>query len=77
MATLQQFRKKRRRYQISYAFEHRNKQTKKYCRFKKSGIKYIDYKDADFLLKLLMSKENSSSSFNRTSLKYQRKFQLL
>ena len=22
---------------------------KKYCRFKKSGIKYIDYKDADFL----------------------------
>ena len=25
----------------------------KYCRFKKSGIKYIDYKDADFLLKLL------------------------
>ena len=25
-----------------------NKQ-KKYCRFKKSGIKYIDYKDGDFL----------------------------
>jgi len=24
----------------------------KYCRFKKSGIKYIDYKDANFLLKL-------------------------
>jgi len=24
---------------------------KKYCRFKKSGIKYIDYKDPDFLLK--------------------------
>jgi small subunit ribosomal protein S18 len=23
---------------------------KKYCRFKKSGIKYIDYKDPDFLL---------------------------
>jgi hypothetical protein len=40
--------------------EHRNKQTKKYCRFKKSGIKYIDYKDADFLLKFV-SKENSSS----------------
>jgi small subunit ribosomal protein S18 len=29
-----------------------NKQ-KKYCRFKKSGIKYIDYKDADFLLKFV------------------------
>ena len=23
---------------------------KKYCRFRKYGIKYIDYKDADFLL---------------------------
>ena len=28
-------------------------QRKKYCRFKKSGIKYIDYKDADFLLKFV------------------------
>lgn len=26
---------------------------KKYCRFKKSGIRYIDYKDPDFLLKFL------------------------
>jgi len=25
----------------------------KYCRFKKSGIKFIDYKDAGFLLKLV------------------------
>lgn len=25
----------------------------KYCRFKRSGIKFIDYKDADFLLKLV------------------------
>jgi len=25
----------------------------KYCRFQKSGIKFVDYKDADFLLKLL------------------------
>ncbi|MBB78026.1 MAG: 30S ribosomal protein S18 [Crocinitomicaceae bacterium] len=25
----------------------------KYCRFKKSGIKFIDYKDSDFLLKLV------------------------
>ena len=24
---------------------------KKYCRFKKSGIKYIDYKDPEFLKK--------------------------
>lgn len=26
---------------------------KKYCRFKKSGIKYIDYKDPDFLMRFL------------------------
>ena len=25
----------------------------KYCRFKKSGIKFVDYKDPNFLLKLL------------------------
>ena len=24
---------------------------KKYCRFKRSGIKYVDYKDPDFLIK--------------------------
>jgi small subunit ribosomal protein S18 len=26
---------------------------KKYCRFKKAGIKYIDYKDPNFLLKFV------------------------
>ncbi|MBQ4279028.1 MAG: 30S ribosomal protein S18 [Rikenellaceae bacterium] len=26
---------------------------KKYCRFKKAGIKYVDYKDAEFLRKFL------------------------
>mgnify|MGYP005740097705 CR=1 FL=1 len=26
---------------------------KKYCRFKKSGIRYIDYKDPEFLMKFL------------------------
>jgi small subunit ribosomal protein S18 len=25
----------------------------KYCRFKKNGIRYIDYKDPDFLLKFI------------------------
>ena len=29
-----------------------NSTVKKYCRFKKYGIKYVDYKDSDFLLKL-------------------------
>ena len=30
-----------------------NNQLKKYCRFKKNGIKYIDYKDLENLSKLL------------------------
>jgi len=29
------------------------KRQKKYCRFKKFGIRYIDYKDAEFLKKFL------------------------
>jgi small subunit ribosomal protein S18 len=28
-------------------------QRKKYCRFKKYGIKYIDYKDQEFLLQFI------------------------
>ena len=36
------------------ANQGRNQQnTKKYCRFKKSGIRYIDYKDPNFLLKFV------------------------
>ena len=29
------------------------KRAKKFCRFKKYGIKYVDYKDAEFLKKFL------------------------
>ena len=29
------------------------KDKKKYCMFKRSGIKYIDYKDPDFLLRFI------------------------
>lgn len=33
---------------------HRKQErTKKYCRFTKYGVKYIDYKDPEFLLKFL------------------------
>ena len=31
----------------------RQVQQKKYCRFKKAGIKYVDYKDPEFLKKFL------------------------
>ncbi len=47
---------------------------KKYCRFQKSGIKYIDYKDPDFLLKLVYEQGKLlPRRLTGTSLKYQRK----
>ena len=47
---------------------------KKYCRFKKNGIKYIDYKDANFLLKFINDQGKVlPRRLTGTSLKYQRK----
>ncbi len=47
---------------------------KKYCRFKKSGIKYIDYKDPEFLKKFLNEQGKIlPRRITGTSLKYQRK----
>ena len=47
---------------------------KKYCRFKKNGIKYIDYKDANFLLKFINDQGKIlPRRLTGTSLKYQRK----
>ena len=47
---------------------------KKYCRFKKSGIKYVDYKDADFLLSFVNEQGKLlPRRITGTSLKYQRK----
>ena len=47
---------------------------KKYCRFKKSGIKYIDYKDANFLLKFVNEQGKIlPRRLTGTSLKFQRK----
>jgi len=47
---------------------------KKYCRFKKTGIKYIDYKDADFLMKFLNEQGKIlPRRITGTSLKFQRK----
>ncbi len=46
----------------------------KYCRFKKSGIRYIDYKDPDFLLKLVNEQGKIlPRRLTGTALKYQRK----
>ena len=47
---------------------------KKYCRFKKSGIKYIDYKDPQFLLKFINEQGKIlPRRLTGTSVKYQRK----
>ena len=47
---------------------------KKYCRFKKSGIKYIDYKDPDFLKKFLNEQGKIlPRRITGTSLKFQRR----
>lgn len=47
---------------------------KKYCRFKKIGIKYIDYKDAGFLMKFVNEQGKIlPKRITGTSLKYQRK----
>lgn len=53
---------------------NREQKKEKYCRFQKSGIKYIDYKDADFLLKLVNEQGKIlPRRITGTSLKYQRK----
>tara|TARA_B100001057_G_scaffold26158_3_gene23987 strand:+ start:2841 stop:3134 length:294 start_codon:yes stop_codon:yes gene_type:complete len=50
------------------------KDKKKYCRFKRSGIKYIDYKDPDFLLKFINDQGKIlPRRLTGTSLKFQRK----
>ena len=50
------------------------KKKKKYCRFKKSGIKYIDYKDPEFLKKFLNEQGKIlPRRITGTSLKFQRK----
>ena len=47
---------------------------KKYCRFKKNGIKYVDYKDPEFLRKFLNEQGKIlPRRITGTSLKYQRK----
>ncbi len=61
--------------QISYVTPPKVDETrKKYCRFRKNGIKYIDYKDANFLLKFVNEQGKIlPRRLTGTSLKYQRK----
>jgi small subunit ribosomal protein S18 len=60
---------------IKYLTAHKaEKREKKYCRFKKMGIKYIDYKDPEFLKKFINEQGKLlPRRLTGTSLKYQRK----
>ena len=68
--------KKRNQTEIRYLspvdIDKRRKE--KYCRFKKMGFKYIDYKDPDFLMRFLNDQGKIlPRRLTGTSLKYQRK----
>ncbi|EON78324.1 SSU ribosomal protein S18p / SSU ribosomal protein S18p, zinc-independent [Lunatimonas lonarensis] len=53
---------------------NREQVKKKYCRFKKLGIKYIDYKDPNFLLKFVNEQGKIlPRRLTGNSAKYQRK----
>jgi small subunit ribosomal protein S18 len=76
MSTLEQSSKGKKDGDIRYLtpLNIETNKLKKYCRFKKSGIKYIDYKDADFLLKFVNEQGKIlPRRLTGTSLKYQRK----
>ena len=51
-----------------------DKRVKKFCRFKKYGIRYIDYKDVEFLKKFLNEQGKLlPRRLSGNSLKYQRR----
>ncbi|MCX8020754.1 MAG: 30S ribosomal protein S18 [Chitinophagaceae bacterium] len=50
------------------------KKVKKFCRFRKYGIRYVDYKDVEFLKKFLNEQGKIlPRRFTGNSLKFQRK----
>lgn len=59
---------------VNERIERRDNVQKKYCRFKKYGIKYVDYKDPDFLLKFLNEQGKLlPRRITGNSMKFQRK----
>lgn len=59
---------------VNEPVERKDLSRKKYCRFKKSGIKYIDYKDPNFLLKFVNEQGKIlPRRLTGNSLKFQRK----
>ena len=76
MASLEQASKSGKQGEVRYLtpLDIETNELKKYCRFKKYGIKYIDYKDPAFLLKFVNEQGKIlPRRLTGTSLKYQRK----
>jgi small subunit ribosomal protein S18 len=76
MASLEQASKSGKQGEVRYLtpLDIETNEVKKYCRFKKYGIKYIDYKDPDFLLKFVNEQGKIlPRRLTGTSPKYQRK----
>ena len=76
MASLEQASKSGKQGEVRYLtpLDIETNELKKYCRFKKYGIKYIDYKDPDFLLKFVNEQGKIlPRRLTGTSLKDQRK----
>jgi small subunit ribosomal protein S18 len=76
MASLEQASKSGKQGEVRFLtpLDIETNEVKKYCRFKKYGIKYIDYKDPDFLLKFVNEQGKIlPRRLTGTSLKYQRK----
>ena len=76
MSTIEQSAKGKKDGDIRYLtpLNIETNKTKKYCRFKKSGIKYIDYKDVEFLKKFINEQGRIlPRRLSGNSLKYQRK----
>ena len=76
MASIEQQAKGKKDGEIRYLtpLNIETSKTKKYCRFKRSGIKYIDYKDPDWLMSFVNEQGKLlPRRLTGTSLKYQRK----
>ncbi|NCP20569.1 MAG: 30S ribosomal protein S18 [Flavobacteriales bacterium CG_4_9_14_0_2_um_filter_35_242] len=76
MASLEQQAKGGSKADVRYLtpLDIETKQKVKYCRFTKNGIKYIDYKDADFLMYLVNEQGKIlPRRLTGTTLKFQRK----
>jgi small subunit ribosomal protein S18 len=76
MSTIEQQAKGKKDGEIRYLtpLNIETNKKKKYCMFQKSGIKYVDYKDSDFLMRFINEQGKLlPRRLTGTSLKYQRK----